>query len=43
MIGVLASCICCYPDEVDATTASGHDPRCPAHAMRELMLRAEAG
>jgi hypothetical protein len=31
-IGVLASCICCFPLERSSTN-TGHDKRCPSHAM----------
>ena len=37
-IGLLASCICTFPLDVDPTTLSGCDPRCP----REQMARSYA-
>lgn len=37
--GALASCLCAYP-VVEHATSSGHDERCPAHAIIESQWRA---
>lgn len=32
MVGVLSSCICCWPNETELTS-TGHHEACPAHLM----------
>ena len=41
MVGELLSCICTYPMDVDASTVSGHDARCPSDAMSRARIERE--
>ncbi len=41
LVGVLQSCVCTWPLEIDETTGSGHASTCPAHF--QLMNRYVAG
>lgn len=35
MVGELLSCICTWPLDVDPTTVTGHDPRCPTDGIKQ--------